>query len=333
MSADLPTPAPPTPPTTGPAASGPVTRGSRAGAPEPLPYHLLARTRPGHRWRTLLVVLLAAALWLGACLLLLAFDAATRRVLGLDLVARILSTDFTDPVGFIGGFGIVALMLPASLVAQRLLGARPTGLLSSVTGRLRWRWLLHSLALVLGVQLVVLTVDIVVLTPLLGGEVPAPVLQPWAWFTLLGAVLLVPVQSAAEEYAFRGLLMQLVGSWLRHPAFAIVLPVPVFALGHGYDLWGALDVAVAGLAAGWVAWRTGGLEAAIALHVVNNVTITVLTAVGWADPAATSGSPLGLALSLAGTTASLWLVTRAADRAGVQRRRPALPTGEAVAVG
>ncbi|MDF2498717.1 MAG: family intrarane metalloprotease protein, partial [Arthrobacter koreensis] len=61
---------------------------------------------------------------------------------------------------------------------------------------------------------------------------------------LLVAVAVVPFQAAAEEYAFRGLLMQVIGSWLRHPAFAILLPVPLFVLGHGYGLVGQIDVAI-----------------------------------------------------------------------------------------
>jgi hypothetical protein len=62
-----------------------------------------------------------------------------------------------------------------------------------------------------------------------------------------------------------------IGRWLRHPAFAILLPVPLFVLGHGYDLLGQIGVGLFAVAAGWLTWRTGGLEAAIALHVVNNL--------------------------------------------------------------
>jgi hypothetical protein len=93
-------------------------------------------------------------------------------------------------------------------------------------------------------------------------------------------LLLVPVQAAAEEYIFRGYLMQSIGRWLRHPAFAILLPVPLFVLGHGYDLLGQIGVGLFAVAAGWLTWRTGGLEAAIALHVVNNLSAFLLSLVG-----------------------------------------------------
>jgi membrane protease YdiL (CAAX protease family) len=109
-----------------------------------------------------------------------------------------------------------------------------------------------------------------------GTPVPA---ATWP-ITLVIVLLLVPVQAAAEEYIFRGYLMQSIGRWLRHPAFAILLPVPLFVLGHGYDLLGQIGVGLFAVAAGWLTWRTGGLEAAIALHVVNNLSAFLLSLVG-----------------------------------------------------
>jgi ascorbate-specific PTS system EIIC-type component UlaA len=40
---------------------------------------------------------------------------------------------------------------------------------------------------------------------------------------------------------------------------------------HAYIDWGIVDVFTFGALMGWLAVRTGGLEAAIALHLVNNV--------------------------------------------------------------
>jgi hypothetical protein len=36
--------------------------------------------------------------------------------------------------------------------------------------------------------------------------------------------------------------------------------VPLFVLGHGYDLLGQIGVGLFAVAAGWLTWRTGGLE-------------------------------------------------------------------------
>lgn len=106
--------------------------------------------------------------------------------------------------------------------------------------------------------------------------------------TFVVLLLVVPFQAAAEEYVFRGYLMQAIGRWLRHPAFAILLPVPLFVLGHLYDPLGQVSVGVFAVAAGWLTWRTGGLEAAIALHVVNNLLAFLLGLAGLSDVNATS---------------------------------------------
>jgi uncharacterized protein len=72
---------------------------------------------------------------------------------------------------------------------------------------------------------------------------------------------------------------------------------------------------------GWLAWRTGGLEAPIAAHVVNNVALMAVNAVGIGDPNATDGTPVGLAISVATMAVFTVVVTRRADRLGVASRR------------
>ena len=53
----------------------------------------------------------------------------------------------------------------------------------------------------------------------------------------------------------------------------------LFALAHGaQDAWLFGDRFAFALVASWLAWRTGGLEAPIALHVANNLVSLVFTA-------------------------------------------------------
>ena len=85
-------------------------------------------------------------------------------------------------------------------------------------------------------------------------------------------LLTSPLQAVAEEIFFRGYLMQALGSLVARPWFGIVISAVVFALLHGLQnppLF--VDRLAFGLLAGWLVWRTGGLEAGIAAHVVNNV--------------------------------------------------------------
>jgi membrane protease YdiL (CAAX protease family) len=90
----------------------------------------------------------------------------------------------------------------------------------------------------------------------------------------LGLVVLLttPLQAIGEEYAFRGYAVQAFGALTRRPWIAIVLSAVLFALAHGLQnapLF--LDRLAFGLMAGYVVFRTGGLEAGIALHIWNNL--------------------------------------------------------------
>ncbi|WP_161605284.1 CPBP family intramembrane glutamic endopeptidase [Pimelobacter simplex] len=280
--------------------------------PDPLPYHRLALRADRPRWwRPIVVLALGVVLFVAGAILL----AGPLVLLGEavpDLQGRIDDVlgdgDPSDPLAATYLLLAVALMLPAALLAVRLAGRRSPGTLSSVTGRLRWPLLVRclgaALVLMLSAMLVMLTVE--------DGWSDAAVTDRTLPFLAL-AVLVVPLQAAAEEYVFRGVLMQTVGAWLRHPAFAIVLPVALFTLGHDYDVLGLIDVTAFGLAAGWLTWRTGGLEAAIGLHVATNALIFAFGGLGLVDLAATDGTPGGLVASLAVTGLFTWLVRDWAD--------------------
>ena len=104
--------------------------------------------------------------------------------------------------------------------------------------------------------------------------------QPWVfaperdvWWFLLAILLTSPLQAAAEEYFFRGYLLQALHTAApTSPFFGVVGSAAVFALLHGtQDIPLFLNRFAFGLLAGYLAVRTGGLEAGIAAHVVNNV--------------------------------------------------------------
>jgi membrane protease YdiL (CAAX protease family) len=88
---------------------------------------------------------------------------------------------------------------------------------------------------------------------------------------LVITLVLVPFQAAAEEYIFRGWVLQAFGAYLRTPWPGILLGAAAFTALHAYTGWGILEVFVFGALMGWLAVRTGGLEAPIGLHAVNNV--------------------------------------------------------------
>lgn len=80
------------------------------------------------------------------------------------------------------------------------------------------------------------------------------------------ALVLVPLQAAAEELVFRGLLPQILGAWA---AYAVA--VPVFMLLHEYNFFGSVDIAIFVIATAVLAHKTHGLEAPIVLHTIHNL--------------------------------------------------------------
>jgi membrane protease YdiL (CAAX protease family) len=290
-------------------------------------FHRLGRSVPGHRWwKPLLTALLGAAFYVVLTVILLLIGVIAALATSADVeqyMTAAAAIDLSDPVIFAFTLISLILMIPALWLAVLLIGPKPVGLLSSVAGRIRWRWLTVCTAAALAIYLVSLLVSTVIGSFFPAEGSPAPLQQDTSTLVVLLALTLlaVPFQAAAEEYVFRGFLMQAIGSWLRHPAFAILLPVPLFVLGHGYDPLGQTDVAIFAIFAGWITWRTGGLEAAIAVHAINNMTVFALGAVGLVDVNSTEGSVGGLVVSVVTMAVTATVIVRLADRRGIDRTR------------
>lgn len=226
-----------------------------------------------HRWwRPLLGTLLIVAVYVALSAVLGLVGMMVAVVAGLQTAPSAGRVLFADPVLDLG-FQLVAIaiLIPIVMGAAWLTQRRPPGTLSSVAGRLRWRWLFRCVPL--AVLAVVLGEAAQSLTFVATGESPG---YGWAGWSnllvpLLVILLLVPIQAAAEEYAFRGWVVQAFGAYLRNPWWGIIISSAVFAAFHGYTDWGIAYTFGFGVLMGWVSVRTGGLEAAIALHAVNNV--------------------------------------------------------------
>jgi membrane protease YdiL (CAAX protease family) len=198
----------------------------------------------------------------------------------------------------------LGLVMPVVGVAAWLAQRRPYWSVASVLNRIRWRWLLWCCLPALGYAglsyLMGLLVD-AVFPPedAIGGTGGA-----WIGFgafvvPALLILVLVPFQSTAEEFVFRGWLIQAVGAygpdsadgkapWLRRlfrtPWPGILISAAAFASVHGYTGWAMADIFLFGLVLGWLAVRTGGLESGIALHVMNNLVAFLLpAAMGYGD--------------------------------------------------
>jgi membrane protease YdiL (CAAX protease family) len=143
--------------------------------------------------------------------------------------------------------------------------------LASVAPKLRWRFLFVCLGLAAVAMLAQFLVGLVV--PQSGNpDVSSPNPVTGQTIALVVVILLTtPLQAAGEEYAFRGYLLQAVGSLSRRRWVALLVTATLFAAAHGLQNFPLFfDRFMFGLIAGWLVIRTGGLEAGIALHVLNN---------------------------------------------------------------
>ena len=215
----------------------------------------------------------------------------------------------------------LAALIPAAMLATRVAYGRPWGRLFSVTGRLRWGWLLQCMAVVAPLWVAYLAANWLVF-----GQEVLP--RPEAWIGLLVVTLLTtPLQAAGEEVAFRGLVVQAVGAWIRSPVVALAVSTAVsaatFVAAHGsMDVWIWIDIGSLAVAACWLAWRTGGIEAGIALHVVNNLAVTFAGILlggleeSYVDTE-TTGSPVSAAMSVVVMTIATALILWLARRRGI----------------
>lgn len=293
-----------------------------------LAYHRLARSSPKYRWwKPLVTGLIALGFFLVLTLIgviaLVVMVFVDPNGVGADFESLIYegTIDVTIPSVLAFSLISIAVMLPALWLATLIMGPRPVGLLSSVTGRLRWQWMLRLVVPALIAFGASYVLYLFALPLVMGEPILAPEVGTDLWVMLAIILLLVPLQATAEEYVFRGYLMQLIGGWLKHPAFAILLPVPLFMLGHLYDIWGLLDVGVFAVFAAWLTWRTGGLEAAIVAHVINNASIFVLGEFGLVDTTATEGSPIGVLVTGATLALYSFFVVRLVRKHAVETTR------------
>lgn len=178
-------------------------------------------------------------------------------------------TSYELPFGLVVGHLGLATLIPISAALVLFVHRVRPGILSSVTVRLRWPWLGAGLLIAFASLWLVLLVQNT-LQP--GGPRFGIDPQPGAVWFIVVMLLTTPLQAAAEEYFFRGYLMQSLGSMIRSPWFGILTSAAVFTLFHGLQSPALiLDRFAFGVLAGWLVVRTGGLEAGIAAHVANNV--------------------------------------------------------------
>ena len=324
-----PPPAPWGPPAPWPVPPPPVIRWAPPpGTPPhdvPQPFLLAMRSRDWGWWRPLLGLLLIGVVYAVAAIVVVLLAVATG--VGTDFAQM----DLADPVTLLVTNLSLIVAIPVVWLAWVAAHGMGRGWSSSVLARLRWRLVgpyvlmaLSTIGVGLGLTLLIGFLS--------GGDAATGPVASFGWL-LVVVLLTTPLQSAAEEYFFRGYLSQCIAAWIRAPragaVLAGVLSAALFSAAHlPPDVPTFLDRFAFGLAASAVVWLTGGLEASIVAHAMNNVLVFVLTgALGdGVDTQSYAGGldPVLLLVSVLSVVAYVALVARSRARLRPETRTAAV---------
>lgn len=178
------------------------------------------------------------------------------------------------PWVFLGNNVGLGLLIPTVILLALLLFKQTPGWICSVAGKLRWGWLGRCLLLIAPLWLVYNGLDIWLLAS--SGKLPELAVNPNTALLIIGILLTQPLQSAGEEFVFRGLANRGMAAFFANHRIGLIAGAIfsslLFMTAHGAgDAWLNVYYFFFGIAACVVTWRTGGLEGAIAMHVVNNL--------------------------------------------------------------
>ena len=244
--------------------------------PAPRTYPLMLRTWTYQWWKPVIgLVLLVAGVFVAsfAVLPVLAITVALDHEGSFgDAFSETARLDHVTWQGMLYlNLTLASLILVTWGIVRFVHRMRPRWLMSVRPG-IRWGffWACFGLSLVAIFSQIVVGVFL----PTDPNDVGASVNEITPTVVAIGIVVLLttPLQAIGEEYAFRGYAMQAFGSLTRQPWIAIVISALLFAIAHGFqNVPLFLDRFAFGLMAGYVVYRTGGLEAGIALHIWNNL--------------------------------------------------------------
>ena len=252
-------------------------------------YPVYGRQFKSYRWyKPIITAVLFFGIYTGFSLLLFAgVMFAIRNEVTPDTIQSVLasifatdydSMDLANPWQTIVSLGGVAVMIPALWLASVIVRDRPFSSYSSSRGGWSSKvfWKAFPVAFIC-IALPTLVDELYVQHHIDNFQMRFT-LASFAIVTVLG-----PLQCIAEEYIFRGLLMQTLGSWFRVPVIAVILQSVVFVLMHPYNIYGKLGIFVSGLVFAVTAWIGRGIEVSSAFHICNNMTIFYLEGMSIAE--------------------------------------------------
>lgn len=227
-------------------------------------YLALADAGRNAWWRYLLGIAVIAACWL---------------IGGGFAYGLMLHVPLGNVTGFVAINASILMLLAGVVAVVTVLHSRSWRTLVTPHARIDWRRMAQGAAAWIALSLVFSVIEHL-LHP--GRYAWSLDLQRWLPF-VLAALLLTPLQCAAEELVFRGYALQGLGRLSRQPVVLAVLSSAVFTVPHllnpevaAYGLAiMAANYFVMGLFLAGVALRDGRLELAIGAHTGNNLLLAL----------------------------------------------------------
>lgn len=161
------------------------------------------------------------------------------------------------------GFLSLVILIPSIYLASRIIKDRPFSSYASSRGGWDWKIYFKCMAIVF-VLYIISTILQLIIFGSSNGQNNLNVL-------FIAFLIVVPLQCIGEEFLFRGLIMQTIGSWINIPIVAVIIQSIIFGLLHTYNSIGIITVIAGGIIMGIIAWKSNGLEASSALHSINNI--------------------------------------------------------------
>lgn len=211
-------------------------------------------------------------------------------------LADLATGDISPASMFYINIHLASITWVAFLLMAYLHRMRP-GWLTSVAPRMRWRYFWACMGL--SVVAILISLGLSLVLPGSVDDGTGGAVNDFTGELIALAIVIAlttPLQAIGEEYGFRGYLMVALGSlsgWIaertgitRERAMAVGTVIAIvgtsllFAMAHGVQNFPLFfDRFTFGLIAGVLVVRTGGLEAGIALHVLNNLVAFALAIV------------------------------------------------------
>lgn len=236
----------------------------------PREYHEFYRTPSRRWWRPLLALLGFVLVWVVVATVIVLTATGVDLASGQVTPEELLEQRVT-PTLFLANNLTLAAAIPLAFLAHWAASGQRPRWLSSIAGGFRWTLFLRFALLALPAYLVTVIVEGLVTDSWSGLEIGRDTA-----FLILTVVLTTPFQAAGEEFAIRGFLARVVGSWFPARRVGMVVAAAVGSLTFAglhlaADPWLNAFYLLVGVTMSILVWRTGGLEAAVALHVVNNL--------------------------------------------------------------